>query len=449
MRSEQRFWAWFALIITLAFAFYAWLWPTAPYPGGDTGPYLEVARDLRDFRLDDFHVRSVGYPWLLRLTGSLEQPQRSLFFVQLTMYLLCIVLLVMWMRRVEVRGWVQVLFVALMLLPYNVMPAARALTETFSQFLLVVGLVLLLAGVWQKRLWMLGLAGLALAFLALVRPTYQVLGVLTALLLVWGAWRLPSLRRTLLLAAAALGLSALLVIGSVAWHNLRAHGFAGVTPLFGLHLTQKTGRVVELLPETDPARAVLLSYRDQSLLDADNAHQFYNYIWKIPIEELRPDPEVSYAQLSAQYLRRNLYLMAQSPLIYLQEVGYSLLNLLLPVSNSLSHGSSLALQALWTLVYFGTLGLCLLTAVGVSGGGLWLLAASGQRRLAWWHSASEAQRWLWVGLLAALALIAYNWGLTALVEMGDPRTRLSTEPLMIWSACLGLEVWLRLRQSLH
>jgi hypothetical protein len=433
----------------LAFGFYAWLWPGAPYLAGDTGPYLQVARDLKDFDLDDFHVRSVGYPWLLRLTGSLEQPTRGLFFVQLAMYLVCIVLLVMLLRRAQVAHALQWLFVGLMLLPYNVMPAARALTETFSQFLLVLGLVCLLLGLQKRWLWALVLAGLSFAFLALVRPTYQLLGVLVALLLVFLAWRLPSWRRVLLWGAAALGLASAVLIGSVAWHNLRAHGFAGVTPLFGLHLTQKTGRVVELLPETDPARAVLLTYRDQSLLSADNLHQFYNYIWKIPIEELRPDPEVSYAQLSGQYLRRNLYLIAQSPLIYLQEVGYSLVNLTLPVSNSLSHGSSPVLQALWTLIHFGTLGLCLLTGVGVIGIGLWSLAASARRRLTWWQSWPVEQRWLWIGLLAAFALIAYNLLLTALVEMGDPRTRLSSEPLLVWAACVGLDSWRRARLRLR
>src|SRR5574339_167049 len=76
----------YAVLFTAAFMAYAWLWPQAPVMEGDSPQYLEVARDLTDFRIDALHDRTPGYPLLLVLTGSTETPTRALFYASLLLH---------------------------------------------------------------------------------------------------------------------------------------------------------------------------------------------------------------------------------------------------------------------------------------------------------------------------------------------------------------------------
>ncbi len=450
LKNPQALRPWLALaaVLLLAFLFYLWLWPQAPVAGNDTNPYLDIARDLRDFRLDEFHVRAPGYPWLLMLSGSAEKPTRLLFIIQLGMYL-GLVGFLGWLLRRAGLGWALIgVFTGFALLPYNVMPAAKALTETQAQFLLAFGLGLLslwlCRGGWLRLL----LAAFFLAVLGITRPTFQIFPLALAFLLALAAVFINKWRGRLLWGAAGLTLLAVLIIGGLAWHNYRSHGFFGTTPLFGLNLTQKTARVLELLPdEYARTREVLMRYRDKSLLSFEDAHQFYNYVWEIPMDELRPQPGMSYAQISSYYTRLNLLLIAEAPLSYIQEVGYSLANTFLPVTNALSHFQSAVLQFTWTAAHYLTMLVFFLALLLLGGLGLIWLGLTRERRrglIAWLDPPARLR---WCLLTLALAAFAYNTAVTVLVEMGEPRSRLSVEPLILTLCVLGVDTWLRLRKK--
>jgi hypothetical protein len=167
------------------------------------------------------------------------------------------------------------------------------------------------------------------------------------------------------------------------------------------------------------------------------------------MQELAPRRGMSYAQISSYYLGLNLYLIRQAPLIYIQEVGYSLSNYVLPATNSLSHFSSLPLQAAWTLTHYVTLAAFLLALVIFIAACLWYLAKPKTQRQAE-HKAFAANPHL-VTLFVFFASFAifYNLLITILVEMGEPRSRLSTEPLILALCVLGLELWLRFRTRIQ
>src|SRR6186713_2452417 len=76
----------YMLLGLVSLAAYGLLWPGAPVMDGDSSQYIEVARDLRDFRIDDVHDRAPGYPVLLVLTGSSDAPTRMLFYASLLLH---------------------------------------------------------------------------------------------------------------------------------------------------------------------------------------------------------------------------------------------------------------------------------------------------------------------------------------------------------------------------
>src|SRR6187455_2327356 len=76
----------YVLLGLASLAAYGILWPDAPAIDGDSSQYMEVARDLRDFHLDEIHDRAPGYPALLALTGSSDAPSRSLFRASLLLH---------------------------------------------------------------------------------------------------------------------------------------------------------------------------------------------------------------------------------------------------------------------------------------------------------------------------------------------------------------------------
>ncbi|MCS7010042.1 MAG: hypothetical protein N2049_01995 [Anaerolineales bacterium] len=435
-------------MLVLAFVLYLHLWPHAPVPGNDTAAYIKVAQDLRDFRLDTFQVRPPGYGWLLMLTGSTTAPTRFLLVAQLVMHLGWVGLLLFLLEQAQVNRILIGAFTLLALLPYNVLPVARALTESQSQFLLVWGIGLFVLwlnrGKWLHLVW----GAFFLAFLGITRPVFQFFPPVLALLAILLAPKLRNWRKRLLWGAAGLSLWAILIIGSLAFHNLHYHGYFGVSPLTGLHLTQKTGRVLERLPDSYARiREVLIHYRDQSLLS--EPHQFYNYIWKIPMDELRPEEGMSYAEISAYYTRLNLVLIAKAPLIYLQEVGYSLVNYLAPMNNRLSDFSMPVLKIVWPAMHYLTLLVLLFSCLFLGGIFLLWLGLSKEQRV-WfvkqWDVADRLRRSLLV--LAGIAF-TYNTLITILIEMGDPRTRLPVEPMILLIGILGLDEWLRLRSTVR
>ncbi len=133
----------FLLLITVG-CFYFLVWDTVPIEVTDSGAYMRIAQDLQDLKLDKVHGRVPGYALLLWLTNSHEQPTRLLFFIQLFLHLVSVFLLTYLLNRLAVSRKIIGLFLFIALIPPSVVLTAYVLTEALTQFLIVMGVVLLL-----------------------------------------------------------------------------------------------------------------------------------------------------------------------------------------------------------------------------------------------------------------------------------------------------------------
>jgi len=271
--------AYFGLFI-LAFAFYALVWPDAPLAGIDTPRYSDAARDMADFRIDQLQFRTPGYPLLLLATGSAEKPGRLLFYVVLGLHLAAVWLAGTVLQALRFRPWMLVLAATVLLLPPFVENAAYALSETLTQFMLVCGFAGMFHWFRTRSAWWLGVAALAFAYAGLTRPTYQVVafGITAVLAICWLVFR--DRGRDLARAAAALTLATVALMGGYSTYNYRKFGFFGVTPMIGFHLSTKTIRVLERIPDSDrEIRTILIHFRDAHLTQPGSSHTRYMYIW--------------------------------------------------------------------------------------------------------------------------------------------------------------------------
>ena len=129
----------YVLLFAVAFWVYTTLWRHAPVMTSDSGQYLAVASDLRDFRIDYLHTRTPGYPLLLLLTASSEVPNRILFFLSLLLHFTSIWILASVLYSAGLTKTMLSLFGLLLLLPPYVEPAAYVMPENLTEFMLVVG----------------------------------------------------------------------------------------------------------------------------------------------------------------------------------------------------------------------------------------------------------------------------------------------------------------------
>lgn len=435
----------FTLLAGLAGPLYAALWPEAPLSAGDTLSYVNVAADLQDGVLDELHVRTVGYPLLLLLTDSLT-PTRRLFITQLGLYFISVFLLTWYLLSAKVsKRWV-VLFLLLALLPPNVAGAAYMLTETFATFLLVAGAVSLLLWLERTNPWMLLIAGTALALVAFVRPTYQLLFIGLAAALVIFAVFLEKKRRELLLAAAGVFVVSLALIGGYSIFNTTRFGFSGLSPMLGLNLSTKTVRVVERLPDSDrELREILVRYRDQALVESNSSHIGGMYIWDAA-PELQRLTGLDTAALSRLMLSKNLYLIRAAPLEYLQEVTRSLSTYWFPSSSDISNFDSRMIQLLWivvhfvTFILFGWVTLLITSAVLLT----WWLPNDAADKLR--QQARPLEHFL-LPFSVSLVIIVYTMLVSTLLEVGNAEYRVPTDLLIFFSLAIGVHGLFKLRHG--
>ncbi len=273
------------ILLISAGAFYTLLWNTAPYLTSDSPGYLSVAVDLLDGSLDQLSDRTLGYPLLLIITGSISSGSRLLFITQLTLHLISVLLLVLLLKQIKASRILIFLFVFLALLPPSVVITAYVGTETLAESLLIVGYVSLLFWIGkadsEKKIALLLVSGLKLGFSALVRPTYQLLFVIVSATMFLIPFLTRAQKRRWLQGSASILLCSTLIIGGYLIYNYLNFGFFGLTPLFGFNLSTRTVRVLERLPDDfGETRNVLIRYRNESLIEEDSSHTGVMYIWE-------------------------------------------------------------------------------------------------------------------------------------------------------------------------
>ena len=423
------------ILIVCAGVFYSIIWKNAPLEASDTSGYVEVAADLQDGRLDELHDRAPGYPILLLATNSLE-PSRALFLTQLSFYLLSVLLLVVFLNHARIPKRITLLFLLLSLLPPSVVNTAYMLTETFATFFITIGAIALFWWFGNGRIPAIIISGIAFAFSALVRPTYQLLFImLTGVLLLLLLFSRKG-RRKIAVAAISIFFSSCLVLGGYSWFNSRSFDYFGVSPMLGFNLSTKTVRVIERLPDEYKAvRELLINARNNDLLAGNSSRTGVMYIWQT-IPDLQELTGLDKVALSDYMLRLNLLLIRKAPLEYAVEVSRSLSTYWLPSSTDISNFNSRAVQSLWAIIHFAVVALFFSVSVLVFS----LLAiirrlpVEIKNRIL---NLIEPFRHLLLLFFISISIIVYNMLVSTMVEVGAPRYRTPTDLLMFFALALG------------
>ena len=433
-------------IISLAAILYWIVWSDAPFISSDSLDYMKVGGDLRDGRLDSLHDRTIGYPLLLVLTNSVNEPSRMLYVVQLILHLFSVFLLAYLLIRVMLPRMFIIIFLALSLLPPSMAFTAYVLTETLTEFFLVVGTVLLVLwlekGNTKNKTLLLLVSGMALGLLALVRPTYQLLpAVLALILLLLVHYRRTGKKRWLVSIIATFTLSSLIICGYCTY-NYNNFGFFGLAPAFGLHLSTRTSRVVERLPnEYAEVREILVSNRDSTLVERYSQHYGENYIWRAR-PELERITGLDKTELSKYMLKLNLILIKKAPLQYLKDVTSAVSLYWFPSTTKVSNFGSRSVQLLWSVIHFIVISIFFLVVFLLANLILvkWFLPYEIRRRV---FPKDEGVAVMLPSFIISISIIIYTMLVSTMFEAGHQRYRTPTDLLIFYIVILGIHYLIR------
>lgn len=416
-----------------------------PEWGGDTPSYLAAAEYLEDLRWERLHLRVPGYPLFLRLTGS-GAPGYALVLVQLLFYAVAVWSLASLLARLGIGRGGVLAFAVLCWLPHVAQAADLALSESLAQSLLMVGFAALARAAFLGEGWgTLAVASATFGYLAITRPVYQATAPTLAFGLAFVAL-LPvarDLRPRLLRAAVVLPVGTLLLGGGLAAYQ-RARFGAGASAAGTIALAAQAAAYVEVLPEEEPLRGVLVRHRDAWLVAARH-HRPEGYIlrtWpelvaRLEGDELRVAREVK--RLTWEVIRREPRAYAlqvwRSFGRYWEWCSFAVPGLRSPwVTAPLVALHFVSVTAFWSLV-----GSALVASLW-----FWRLPASvRQRRDEWSPTAAE----LGVLLLAVAAVLAHMV-LQCALGVGEPRYRLPSEPLVFVTILLAVAFLARMRRRL-
>ena len=425
----------YVLLGLASVAAYGILWPGAPVMEGDSPQYLEVARDLRDFRIDDIHDRTPGYPALLALTGSTDAPTRALFYASLLIHFGSVWLLALALHVSGASTRALTAFGILLTLPPYVEPAGYVMTENLAQFALAAGLTGLVMWFRARRTAWLVAASLAIGYAGFTRPVYQMLAFALAagLILFPGVVRRLGLTyRDAVTAAAVLVLGSVVILGGLCVRNFTAFGFFGIAPTIGFHLSTKTTSLLERLPdEYAVVRDILIRERDAQLVKPGGKHNGAQAVWHAR-DELSKATGLSTPQLSAYLVKMNLRLIVQSPVEYLEDVGRAVAAYWFPAAGPLASMGSSALRWLWALMHLAVVAVLIMTA-----GAVWRAMPA---RL-------SGPSHMPVAYLLSAAIVIYTMLLSCFLDIGEPRQRRPTDVLLLFMCFAAAHLWIRLRRS--
>lgn len=437
-----------ALFYVAVVLFYATLWPAAPLLASDSPGYLEVAKDLSpDLSLDDLHMRTPGYPVLLLLTGSSQQPTRLLFFAQLLLHFSAAWLLSSALLRITGSASLALMFGLVMALPPYVEPAAYVLTESLTEFTLAVAFTSLVYWVLRPiRSFHLVLIGGSLAFAALTRPVYQLLPltICGVLILIGIVGRNKALKATRFRAAIVIPVISLIPVVALAFFNLLRFSYFGITPNLGLNLATRTASFVEKLPsDYGQVRDTLVRVRNEHLITG-SSHTAYQYLGSALKDLEQITGLKSYPDLANYLLRLNVTLIVSHPLNYLNTVGRDMASYWLPYGGQLSSMGVNGIQLVWSGLHFVVLAVFISVLVLVAGVVAFGLAREYVGKTDEVREAGEAVRAQGTRLVSfalAAAIVFYTMALTVLIDTGDPRHRVPTDALVIVMCVIGVQSW--------
>ncbi len=432
----------YVLLFTVAITAYLLLWPDAPIIAADSPGYMEVAQDLEDFHIDQLHGRTPGYPLLLLLTGSSHTPTRTLFIVSLLLHFASIWLLASTLYLCGLKEKYLILFGLWLLLPLYVERAGYVLTENLCQFTLVLGCVGLIFWVIHRKIGWVLVSSIAIAYSGLIRPTYQILVLAVILWLLLVPMFSNIKRREVVKAGVVLISWSALLVGGYALMNYLKFGYFGVTHYLGFHLTTRTIRYIEKLPDQYAVvRDILIKHRDAHLIRPHSSHTGYMSIWSA-IPELKQATGLSEPQLSRYLLHINLLLIRKAPLHYLHEVFWALSTYCFPSVTELASMNSWTIQLIWVIVHFFTLSIFIAITIGLLGVFFYIIC---RRFLSLSQSfATQEVKSISMSILSFLlsgTVVIYTALVSCLIEEGEPRVRTPTDALLVFMIFVGAYMW--------
>jgi hypothetical protein len=414
----------------------------------DSSSYLKAAQDLSDFHLDQLQERVPGYPLFLVLTASSRSPSRLLFFASLSLHFAAIWLLGVVLYRIGLRRTFVILFGMILLLPPYVEYAGYVLSENLAEAMLVAGFTSFVFWLVSRRVIWIFVSALTVGYAALTRPTYEMLAVVmagyipvTALISQW-----PRLKwREAASASLILVFGSILVLGGYSYVNYRSVGHFGVArPQLGQHLTQKTFRVLERLPDQyGDVRETLIKARNFRVTNAER-HTGYDYIYEA-FPELIRITGLQKGELSEYLLRLNLVLIQKAPLEYLQEIIWAFGSYWFPSSEQLANMNSRFLQFVWAALHFFLIGGFFLNLLLLVGAALYIKMCV--RSLPSDHQVLRKLETVQLpGFIYGMAgtMVIYTAAITCLIQDGSPRYRLPTDALIVFMLFLGTDIFRRL-----
>jgi hypothetical protein len=351
-------------------AFYGMLWPSAPFQTNDTGTYARIAETIDNGSLNTMPERSIGYPFLLLLTNSISSPTRSLFYSQLCMHMLAMIAAAYTISKMEVPiKWIMI-FITVGILPLWVEPAAFALTETPTAFSLVIGFSCLMLYFHNGKLGLLLLGCIFLCLSALLRPTYQILSIVIAIvfLIIKNLFGSELLYSRLNRSAGALILTSFVVLGGFSLSNWIKFEYFGLSPQIGANLSVKTVTFYERLPEEFKIeREILIKHRNTQLIKPFSSHTGSQTIFSA-WRDLKAATGLNDFKLYRHLLRINFELIKSAPALYALDVFRSMPSYWFPYTKH-SNLESRELQAAWAVIHtvniLSFFLLCLLTGAMV------------------------------------------------------------------------------------
>ena len=418
---------WLGLLLGTGALYFTTLWGTTPAYVSDTQAYQYLASRLAALQIDQLPYRTIGYPIILVLTGSTDHLTPMLYVVQLAFHLSVVWMIVALAQRFALPRVASLLLAVTLMSPPIMQKVTMGLTETSCEFFVVLTVLFFVRWAERRRASDAVLAGFAVAIAGLIRPTYQVFGLFMALAALIWLWRRAGPRKAML-SAVFLATGTMLLIGGVTVFYAFKFGYLGPSPMIGWHLTNKTSLFIEHLPDSELAKASLVEARNATFA-LDPKHQGADYVWPI-MDELAAKLGMTRAQASSHMLLLNLRLIAARPGDYLASVFTAAAGYVLPSTSGIADDRGapglgfllLHLASLFAFILqlFGMGGLSLVRRLGVSVRGPFNRPAA---RVTWWFT---------------LALVAYTAGVSVMTEIGDPRLRTPTDPLILLVAFGGI-----------
>lgn len=398
-----------------------WWGGLAPLRYPDTDALTAVVEDLQDGRMDDFHDRSVGVPVLMLIFGT----GKGFLYFSLLSYLGALVLLAYWMQRLGMSRIAVVLATAILLLPTYIQIGGMLMTECAAAVILIAALVPLTLYLDKGATWLLAVSALAIGVSAYIRPSNQLLGlaIAGALFLMRGQGQ------RYMRAAVAVGCASVVLVGAYVAFNKARFGWAALTNSTGYHLGTRTITVLDRI--SDPELKELAIQARNDLFTSGGNH---TQTWYRVRRELK-NRGVSELDAARRVQKETTRLILTSPLAYVAIVMEAFPRYLQPFQSRLTASGAKALP--FSALHFVLIGAFFLVQVVVWGGYL----------MARYVGRSDFQVPLPAAWVLTTLVIAYTMLISCAADIGEPRYRVVTDPLIVFSTLHGLHILTSMRRQ--